>query len=167
MMKIALCTLASLLLFAHFASAICAVCTAAVGSFAGLSRWFGVDDIITGIWLGGLTVSTALWLISWLDKKNIKFAFSKILIFVLCYAGIILSLYSARIIGSPYSTIFGIDKLVAGIVVGSAAFPAGVLAHISLKRKNGNKVYFPFQGVVIPILFLALISMIFYLVIAW
>jgi hypothetical protein len=155
------------MLLVPFASAICAVCTAAVGSFAGLSRWFGVDDTITGMWLGGLILSSALWLISWLDKKNIKFRFRKILILSLCYVSVILPLYSTNLIGNPYNTIFGIDKLIAGIIVGSIVFPIGTLTHFSLKKRNGNKVYFPFQGVIIPILFLVLASVMFYFMIVW
>lgn len=34
------------------AQAVCPVCTVAVGTGVGLSRWLGVDDTITGLWLG-------------------------------------------------------------------------------------------------------------------
>ena len=49
--------------------AICPICTLAVGAGVGLSRWLGVDDTVTGLWIGGLTVSMILWTIFWADKK--------------------------------------------------------------------------------------------------
>ena len=45
------------LLFAKQALAVCPICTIAVGAGVGLSRYFGVDDAITGLWVGGLIVS--------------------------------------------------------------------------------------------------------------
>jgi hypothetical protein len=42
------------LFFAETASAICPLCTIAVGAGVGLSRWIGVDDAVTGLWIGGL-----------------------------------------------------------------------------------------------------------------
>ena len=40
------------LFFAIPAKAICPVCTVAVGAGIGLSRWLGIDDSITGLWIG-------------------------------------------------------------------------------------------------------------------
>ena len=39
------------------ALALCPVCAIAVGAGIGVSRWLGVDDTITGVWVGGLIVS--------------------------------------------------------------------------------------------------------------
>jgi len=49
--------------------AVCPLCTVAVGAGVGLSRWLGIDDVITGLWIGGLIVSLIAWSENWLDKK--------------------------------------------------------------------------------------------------
>jgi len=57
------------------AFAICPVCTIAIGAGLGLSRWLGVDDVISGIWIGGLLVSTSLWTVNWLRSKKLTLNF--------------------------------------------------------------------------------------------
>lgn len=148
---------------ARAAQAVCPVCTVAVGACIGLSRYLGVDDAITGLWIGGFIVSTTIWTINWLRGKNYVFSGYKILTTALYYLMIIVPLYFTGIIGHPFNKIWGIDKLVAGIILGSALFLLSAGANARLKKRNGGKVYFPFQKVVIPILALAIGSLIFYL----
>lgn len=145
------------------ALAVCPVCTAAVGTCVGLARWIGVDDTITGVWVGGLIVSMIAWTISWLNAKNIRFYGRKILVIVVYYLLIILPLYFKGIIGHPLNTCGGVDKLLLGIGLGSCGFIVGVLFNVWLKKKNQGKVYFPFQKVVMPIAPLAILSLVFYL----
>ncbi len=52
----------------------------AVAAGIGLSRWLGIDDTITGLWIGGLIISLAIWTINWIIKKNIYFKGRKIII---------------------------------------------------------------------------------------
>ncbi|MEA3343460.1 MAG: hypothetical protein U9Q92_04795 [archaeon] len=142
--------------------AVCPVCSVAVGAGVGLSRWLGIDDVISGIWIGALVVSSALWLISWLDKKNIKFMFRKISVLASFYLTVLLPLYWMGFIGPSCNTFWGLDKLLLGIILGSAVFSAAALLHNSLKKKNNNKVYFSYQKVIIPVASLVIISIIFY-----
>ena len=72
------------------AYAICPVCIVAVGAGVELSRYFGVDDTITGIWIGGLTLSIAIWNIDWFRRKNIKFPARSLLTFLVYYVFIAL-----------------------------------------------------------------------------
>jgi len=44
-----------------YALAVCPVCSIAVAGGVGLSRWLGIDDTISGIWIGGLIISLAIW----------------------------------------------------------------------------------------------------------
>ena len=60
------------LLFAAPAAAVCPVCTVAVGAGLESARLLGVDDVITGIWAGGLTLSLFFWTAGWLKKHNVK-----------------------------------------------------------------------------------------------
>jgi hypothetical protein len=146
--------------FASSTFAQCPICTVAVGAGVGLCRYLGIDDTISGTWIGGLLVSLILWTINWLDKKNIHFLFRKILAAVFYYAVTIIPLYQLKIMGNPGNKIFGIDKLLFGIITGSIAFILSVAFNNFLKKKNQGKAYFPFQKVVIPILFLVITSLI-------
>ncbi len=152
------------LLFITQAQAICPICTIAVGAGIGLAQWFGIDDTITGMWIGGLTISLIVWTISWFNKKNIHFHGRKILIFLGYYLIIIVPLYFQGIIGHALNKIWGYDKLLFGIVVGSIAFSAGAITYQCLKNKNQGHAYFPFQKVVMPIAPLIILSIIFYFI---
>lgn len=142
---------------------ICPVCTIAVASGVELSRWLGVDDTISGIWIGGLVISVSLWLITWLKKKNINFRWLSALILVLFYATTLLSLFLMKMIWvENCQKIWGYDKLLVGIVFGSLSFIIGHGLNLFLKKANQGKVYFPFQKVVLPILFLVVLNVVFY-----
>jgi hypothetical protein len=147
---------------AKSASAFCPVCTIAVGACVGLSRWLGVDDAITGIWIGGLLVAVSAWTIDWMNKKNYLFKFYKIAVYAGYYILTIVPLYYAGIVGHPYNRLWGMDKLVLGIIFGSIFIFLGEEFHFFLKKRNGGKVYFPFQKVAFAILPLAILSAIFY-----
>lgn len=149
-------------LFAASAKAICPICTVAVGAGVGLSRWLGIDDVIAGLWIGGLTVSLIMWTIDWLEKKNIRFKKRK-LITVLAYYGIIVApLYWTGIMGHPFNKIWGMDKLLLGIILGSLSFFLGGFWYYRMKAKNGGHAYFPFQKVVMPVAPLIILSAFFY-----
>jgi len=144
--------------------AVCPVCTIAVGAGVGLCRWLGIDDLISGVWIGGLIVSMVIWFLDWLDKKGIRFKFLRFIVIVLFYFIIIAPLYWAGIMGHPLNKFGGIDKLLFGIISGSISFIISVWLNSFLKKKNQGKVIFPFQKVVLPILFLLITSLIFYLI---
>ncbi|HOX10371.1 MAG TPA: hypothetical protein P5323_00140 [Candidatus Moranbacteria bacterium] len=144
------------------AKAICPICTVAVGAGVGLSRWLGIDDTITGLWIGGLTVSMIMWTIDWLGRKNVYFKKRKTIIAVVYYLLIVAPLYWMDIIGHPFNKIWGIDKLFLGIVFGSIVFWSGANWYFYLKAKNNGHAYFPFQKVAMPVGPLIILSFIFY-----
>jgi hypothetical protein len=145
-----------------FSQAVCPVCTIAVASGVGLCRYLGISDLISGAWIGGLIVSMIFWLLSWLDKKNIRFKFRRIIVIFLFYFLTIAPLYWVNIMGHPQNKMWGIDKLLFGIIAGSLAFILAVVFDKFLRSKNQQKAYFPFQKVVVPVLFLIIASLIFY-----
>ena len=145
--------------------AVCPVCTVAIVACVGLSRWVGVDDSISGIWIGGLIVSMIAWTLSWLNKKNVKFVFKKILITAGFYLLTIIPLYYANIMGHPLNKMWGVDKILFGIIVGTIVILLAVSTHNLLKKKNQGKSYFPYQKVALPLLFLIIISLIFHFII--
>lgn len=146
------------------AFAVCPICTIAVGAGIGLAQWLGIDDTITGLWVGGLTVSLIAWTINWLNKHNIRFIGRKPLIVIFYYAIIIWPLSHKGVIGHALNKLWGIDKLVLGIIIGSILFLIGSLWYEQMKRKNNNRAYFPLQKVVMPIAPLIVFSGIFYFI---
>jgi hypothetical protein len=152
------------LIFAKKALAVCPICTVVVGAGIGLSRWLGIDDSITGLWIGGLIVSIIAWTISWLAKKKINFRGRDIIVVVGYYLFTIAPLYFMKVIGNPLDSLCGcgLDKLLLGIIVGSSAFYFGASWYYFLKEKNGGHAYFPFQKVVMPISPLIILSIVFY-----
>lgn len=164
--------LLSVLLFfglfgAGFAKAVCPVCIIAVGAGLGLSRWLGVDDIISGIWIGALLLSLTIWTHEWIVKKGWGFKFSIYAVGAVYYLLTFAPLFFTEILGHPLNKIFGIDKLIFGVAVGTIVFIASVWLHNFLKTKNSGKSYFPYQKVVIPVSILILISLFFYLLLLW
>lgn len=152
-----------LLLAARPVFAVCPVCTVAVGAGLGLAQWLGIDDAISGVWIGALVVSISLWTINWLNKKNIRFKGRKILIFLAYYAIIILPLWLKGTIGHPLNRLCGIDKLLFGIILGSALFAAGVIFHNYIRKRNNDISYFKGQKIALAVLPLAIASIILYL----
>lgn len=152
------------LLVTQKALAVCPLCTIAVGAGVGLSRWLGIDDTITGLWVGGLIVSLIVWSENWLEKKKFIFRGRNILVAIGYYILTIVPLYYAGIIGNPLNPLCacGLDKLFLGVVVGSFAFWFSTNWYAYLKDKNHGHPYFSFQKIVMPISLLILISILFY-----
>lgn len=158
------------LLFSGFfwaskAKAVCPVCVVAIGAGVGLCRWLGVDDIISGLWIGALIVAMIMWTLIWLRKRNWQFKYGSVIISIAYYFLIIWPLYSMNIMGHPLNKVFGIDKLLFGIISGGILFMLCNALNLFLKNRNQGKVYFPYQKVVIPFLFLIIASAIFHFII--
>jgi hypothetical protein len=149
-----------LLIIPAKAWAMCPVCTIAVGTGLGLSRWFGIDDTVTGLWIGGLMVSLVFWTIDWLKTKKIHFKFQTIIVTLGYFLFIVVPLI---FLSHPDNTLWGIDKIMLGIAVGSIGFLIAGKTYQYLKKKNNNKAHFPFEKVVLPVSSLILLSIIFYL----
>jgi hypothetical protein len=148
------------------AKAVCPVCILAVGAGLGLSRYLGIDDTITGLWIGGLTVAMIMWTINWVRPKIKKvktIPFWNILIIIAYYAMIAWPLTTQNFIGHPLNVIWGIDKIILGISLGSLLFWGISELYLYLKKENNGHAYFPFQKVVMPFGALAFMSLIFYL----
>lgn len=149
------------------ARAVCPICTVAVAGGLGLSRYFGIDDSIIGIWAGGLMVSITMWTIDWLSKKDFKLlkGVSNKLIAVLVFLFWVLTtyvpLFELNIIGHPFNTILGIDKLVFGSIIGFLGFLLGVWGDKKV-REIKDKQLFNFQKVVFPVASLIILSLVLY-----
>ena len=153
------------LLLATPAKAICPVCVVAVGAGLGLSEYLGIDDTIAGLWIGGLLVAMSVWTINYFNKKNWSWGnkdLRDIAIYILFYTLTIWPLWAQGLIGQANHSLYGIDKLILGVIVGSIFFVLANLAYQKLKAHNNNHAYFPFQKVVMPVGVLLILSFLFY-----
>ena len=152
------------------ALAVCPLCTIAVAAGVGLSRYLGIDDTITGLWIGALTLSMAFWNINWFEKKKINFKFRSAITVLAYYLIVIFPLWGMGIVGNKLgalktfgtSSAFSVDKLTLGIMVGTFAFWASVEWYAHLKAKNNGHAHFPFEKVVIPNALLVILSFAFF-----
>lgn len=145
--------------------AVCPVCTVAVGAGVGVSRMIGIDDTITGIWIGGLIISSGLWLADFVRKKNWKIPFPEFLSIILMMIFVIPSLYWSKMIGLSGNSFLGVDKIIFGMIIGSLIFFLGVFIDKFLRKINNNKVFIYYQKVIIPVLLLSITSLILFLII--
>lgn len=148
--------------FVISAYAVCPVCTIAVGAGLGLSRYFGIDDTISGLWIGGLILSSGLWFADWLRHRGvaIKTSYLNVASCLIFYLAVLIPLYFTSIIGHPYNTIYGFDKLLLGITIGSVVFIFAVSFDKMIRKINGQQL-FAFQKVILPIASLIIMSFIF------
>jgi len=154
-------------LWASAVKAICPLCVVAIGAGLGLSRWLGIDDTVSSVWIGALLVALIGWTIIEMKKHNWRFTLDTVVISLAYYLLTFIPLYYAGIVGHPLNKIFGIDKIVFGTIIGTIVFLLSYWLHLYLKKKNGGKVYFNYQKVVIPVVVLLLTSVILYLLIIW
>lgn len=156
-------TVASMLIL-PCAMAVCPVCTVAVGAGLEGARLLGVDDVITGIWSGGLTLSLFFWTAGWLKKRGVtNFWLQIVLPFVLYYV-LLACVYLMPGVTFGVNTLWGIDKFMLGVIVGTVAFWLGARWYIQIKRANGGHARFAFQKVVVPLTFLLIATAVFWLI---
>ncbi|MBQ0013369.1 MAG: hypothetical protein KBS86_02250 [Proteobacteria bacterium] len=152
------------------AYAVCPVCTVAVGAGLEGARLLGVEDVITGIWAGGLTLSMAGWTANYMRSRGVKGAFWYVLDFVLYYALLLMVYFIPS--GRPIvlfgdKCMWGIDQFLLGIIVGSVVFFVMEVWYANIKKNNGGHAKFPFQKVVMPFGGLLVVTLIFWAIIKW
>jgi hypothetical protein len=146
------------------AGAVCPVCTVAVGAGLGVSRWIGIDDSVTGVWVGGLVLSSGLWLADWMRRRGWRLPYAEAVSIGLFFLFVIPPLYWADTIGIPGNILWGIDKVLLGTMAGSLVFLLGVVVDKWLRTINEGKVFVYYQKVIIPLFLLSLTSYFFYLI---
>ncbi len=147
-------------------NAMCPLCTVGAAAGLGIARYYGVDDSVSGIWLGALAVSTGVWL-NKIVKKRVRFARAPVqdaVVTTVLIAATILPFYLAGFFnGMPgmSDTFLGVNKLVIGTVVGGAIMFAGTPISNYVKRARGR--VFPYQTMIIIFTLLAVTSIAFWL----
>lgn len=146
------------------ASAVCPVCTVAVGAGLEGARLLGVDDVITGIWAGGLTLSLFFWTVGWLKKHGVTNFWWQIVVPFVTYYALLGLVYTMPDVVFGANTLWGIDKFLLGVLVGTISFYFGARWYVQIKRANGGHAKFAFQKVVVPLSLLSIATLIFWLI---
>ncbi len=145
----------------------CPLCTAATGAAVAVTRWYGLDDSIVGVFVGGMVVATGLWfnnLAKKFNKGKEYLPFQSGIFLLLSFILTIITFYFANLMGpSNLFKIFGIDRILFGTIIGIIASFTSFKLHDMLRVFNRNRNYFPYQSILVLILTLAISSSVLYL----
>lgn len=158
-------SLLSIDVFAH-----CPLCTGAIGVAAVSAKYYGLDVSVIGIFIGAFAISTGLWI-----GRKIKnyFKFQTTLIVIASFLLTVIPLmavikdtiyFPLNLFGSPgslFQKVYWLNKLLIGSIIGSLATLFAFWLHLFIK-KTRQKVLFPYQGIVLTIVLLALTGVILY-----
>lgn len=144
---------------------VCPVCVVAVGAGLGLSRWFGIDDAVTSIWIGAFMIAIISWTLSFMKKKGWSFTDDGIVITLAYILLTYIPLYYAGIVGQELNKIWGLDKIIVGSTIGATFLFVGHWLNLYLKKTNNGKVFFAYQRVVVPVMVLLITSVILWKII--
>ncbi|MBU1092176.1 hypothetical protein KJ836_00615 [Patescibacteria group bacterium] len=148
---------------AILASAFCPVCAVAAVAGLGISRWLGVDDSVTGVWIGVILLMASVLTIKWLKRRFENFQdWWQGVVFFVCYLAVLTPLWWLGQLGHPLNRLWGMDKLVLGIASGTIVVILAINLHYWLKTKNNGKSYFLMQRTVLNLSSLILVSLFFY-----
>jgi|Deesub1362B_J571_1020462.scaffolds.fasta_scaffold00026_30 uncharacterized protein YacL len=138
----------------------CPLCTAAVGTGLLVTRLYGVDDTVVGVWIGAFIVSTALWFGRLIERRYRRLPLHD---FTLIMLGLVLTLLPFYFTGliNMQNRLLGLNKLLLGILVGCFVAYSGIFISGKIKEKRG-KVLFPFQTIAITLASLILVSFVFW-----
>ncbi len=134
----------------------CPLCTAATGAAVAVTRFYGVPDSVVGLWIGAFAVSMVLWLNRILKRQYVPFQGE--LLTIAAILTTVVPFYFAGLFNIS-STIFGIDKLLFGILLGG--FLTWLMPVVSRQIKAvNNKVLFPRQTLILSIVVLIVTSVV-------
>lgn len=142
----------------HPVYAQCPVCVITVGGGLIIAKKLGIDDLLVSIWLSGFNTAIAFWIASGIRKKIIN---NPILWSLGFYAMTIGYLAYTKQINHPGNMFLGIDKVFFGMTIGLLLALAAIGIDKFLRKTNKNKVYFPYQKVIVPLVLLILTTIFF------
>ena len=144
------------LFFAKPALAHCPLCIAGAGAGLTLSRFLGIDDSITGVWIAAFLGATALWIANSIKKKYIFL--QDTIIYVAVIASTIWSFYKFNLVNNHAGLIVGIPKVTFGILSGAIVFYLVDFLNNLIKKVKG-RVLFPYQPIVFSLSAMLILSL--------
>ena len=155
---------AAVMLFATTAHAnpACAVCTVAVAASLEIAHYLGVDDSVVGVWSGAFLALLGYWMIVWFEHKKWRFAGRDFLLITLSVA-MIGFMYVSKLEYNPQPIlVFFLDPFLFSVILGALTLILSNHFYQWMKKKNGGHAHFPFEKVAVPVVALALLSLLFY-----
>lgn len=147
------------LIFPPTVSAHCPLCVAGAGAGLALSRFLGIDDTISGVWMAAFLGASSLWLSNSIKKKYIPLQAE--FIYIAIFATTILSFYKFGLVNEHNGLISNLPKLVFGMIVGGVVFYLVDVAN-TLVRKKVGRTFFPYQGVIVSLASMLVLSVFFF-----
>ena len=151
--------LMSIPVYAH-----CPVCTVAVGAAAVSAKYYGLDTSIIGLLIGAFGISTGLWFGLKIKKQFFRYQLPVIVILSFVFTVVPLLALNTEYVyfplllfgaaGTALNKVYWLNKLLLGSIIGGFITLAAFRLHLFIKSARG-KGLFPFQGVVLTALFLA------------
>lgn len=160
-MKKLLAAIMSIMPFSAFANPACPVCTIAIGAALPITQRLGVPDAVVGIWSGAFLAIMGYWIIKFMAKRGWDFPGRNAIVLSLSVASIGFA-YLGTVKYNPcnYFGFIRVDPLLFGAVLGAILFIVTEKVYDFMKEKNGGHAHFPFEKVVLPIVVLAVASII-------
>jgi len=162
MKKLTVMSALALFFSAKMAWAHCPLCAAATGMAVATTRIYGIDDLVVGLFIGSFAVSTALWMNNVTAKKKELIPHQAGTFVLLSLVITLATLYFSGLLDLQYR-IFGMDRIFAGTIMGTAVTFASFEAHKKLRMLNGNKNFVLGQGIILPFLSVVILGIAVYL----
>ena len=143
----------------------CPLCVAGAAAGITLTRWVGVDDSITGIWVGAFLGAISFWTQKSLGQRKKVFfhPFVGFFLYILVFVSTLWSFYKFNVV-VKHGDIFGIHKLTFGIILGGGVFYLVDKLNKYLVKPDG-KVFFPYQRMVVSLGSMVILSIFVYILI--
>jgi len=155
------------LLLPKVVSAHCPLCVVGAGALAVLATSLGVSTVVVGIMIGAFALALGLWIAPMVKRKFVPFQ-KEILVLIIFLSTVIpimplirdyAPLYIAitKTYGSLLHNTYTINLFVLGYIIGAIIMLLSPYISKLLTKVIGKK--FPYQGIVITILTLILVSL--------
>lgn len=136
----------------------CPICIVTVGGGMYLAKKLGVDDLLVSIWISAFNTAISFWLASKFKNKILR---NPWLLSLIMFGFTLFYFQFTDQIGGQTNRFLGIDKIIFGQVFGLLIMFFGNWLYAFTKRKNGNKVLFPYAKVVFPFLSVLISTLVF------
>ncbi len=139
----------SFLFLSSAAFAHCPLCVGATGMAVATARFYGINDMITGLFVGVFMLSTALWVHIALKKRNKGKNYVPLQAPAIIISSILMMLVTFYFTGNWAGTMFGMSTIVVGTLIGSFVSSVTFLLHDLFRAMNNNRNYVPFQPILL------------------
>lgn len=138
----------------------CPLCVAGAGVGLSLSRLLGIDDSITGVWVGAFLGAIGLWLANSIKKTYVPL--QRLIIYLLIFLTTVVSFYRFGLINEHNGLILNLPKLTFGIIIGGVLFYVVDIVNSYIKKRNG-KALFPYQSIIFSLGLMFIASLALYI----